>query len=418
MEKYKDIAELIFKYLKNDLTQEERSQLEVWSNQTVDHQQFFNEVSDAASIVKESIARQEEINAVNVKIAWEKLKLLGLPEELVEGTHKGKVLTLQWRKIAVAASILLFIVTGLYIWKQAPRSTGPPVVTTNVVPNDAKPHTKNAMLILDDGRRIVLDSIGNGLLAKQGGINITKLDNGVISYVPADNGKGGEMIYNTVYVPKGGDVVYLSLEDGSKVWLNAESSLRYPVAFGGEERKVEITGEAYFEVASSVANNGTGQKKRFIVSKGEMNVIVLGTKFNVNSYENEDNIKVTLLEGSVNVQSNIHGKKSNVVITPGQQAVLDDKDIKVISDVNVNQVMAWKNGKFVFKRTNIQVIMRQMERWYDLDPTQFEGEGVKQFGFNGEISRYNNASKVIELLEKTGTAKFKIEGKKIIVAQQ
>ena len=215
-----------------------------------------------------------------------------------------------------------------------------------------------------------------------------------------------KLIYNMVTVPKGGDVVYLQLSEGTKVWLNAESSIRYPVAFSEDERKVEITGEAYFEVTRS-------QAKKFIVSKGTMNIVVLGTRFNVNTYENEENIKVTLLEGSVKVQL----AQSERTIKPGQQSVLNNSSIDVLSDVDVSAVMAWKEGKFVFNNTNIQLIMRQMERWYDLEKTQFDNESVKQLAFNGAISRYNNASKVLELLEEAGSIHFKIQGKKVILSK-
>nr|WP_236065503.1 FecR family protein [Niastella soli] len=235
-------------------------------------------------------------------------------------------------------------------------------------------------------------------------MKVEKKDNGALSYSSDGLASSEKPLYNKVTVPKGSDVVYLQLSDETKVWLNAESSIRYPVAFKENERKVEITGEAYFEVAKS-------KGKRFVVSKGNMSVQVLGTKFNVNTYENEADIKVTLLEGSVKVQQ----EQSQKIIKPGEQAVVNGAKINVVSDVDLHQVMAWKEGRFVFNNTNIQLIMHQMERWYDLGPTQFENEAVKQWEFNGEISRYSNASKVLELLEKTGAVKFTVEGKKIVV---
>jgi ferric-dicitrate binding protein FerR (iron transport regulator) len=185
------------------------------------------------------------------------------------------------------------------------------------------------------------------------------------------------------------------------------------VVFSSDERNVEITGEAYFEVAKAPSNspNGGLRKKVFIVSKGNLNVTVLGTKFDVNTYGNEDGIKVTLLEGSVKVQR----KQLEQIIQPGQQAIVNEAKINVVSDVDLQQVMAWKDGKFVFNNTNIQMIMRQMERWYDLAPTRYENDAVKKWEFNGEISRYNNASKVLQLLEKTGSVKFTVEGRKIVV---
>jgi transmembrane sensor len=412
MQPLQQIAELIYKHITNELTEEERKELERWTHQSDENQYFFSEVSDAVRVLKESTARQEELKAVNVVQAWEKLHSMGLPEIKTEDPPRATVIRFHWRKIAIAASILLCITAAVWVLFPAAKNRAP-VVVQNKVTNDARPNTKVAILTLDDGKQINLDSLKNGVLAQQGNISVVRDKNGVIRYTYDGKQKSGTILYNTVSVPKGGDVVYLLLEDGSRVWLNAASSIRYPVVFDDNERKVEITGEAYFEVAKSLS-----AKKRFIVSKGNMNVTVLGTKFNVNTYDNEESIKVTLLEGSVKVEEEAAGKKYEKTIKPGQQAVLNGSIISVLDDVDIKQVMAWKDGKFVFKNTNIQLIMRQMERWYDLEPTRYESSAVRQWEFNGEISRYNNASKLLELLEETGSIKFKIEGKKIVVSQQ
>jgi len=328
-----------------------------------------------------------------------------------------------WRYAAAAAVLVLFVSIGAYVWRKSRRPSAPAIVQTPL-PVDVKPITSHATLTLDNGTTIVLDSLKTGLLATQGNSKVVKQQNGVLSYSAGEHGATGKLIYNTVTVPKGSDVVYLQLADRSRVWLNAESSIRYPVAFNEEERRVEITGEAYFEVASSNSGGAYGKpstpnggKRSFIVSKGNMSVVVLGTKFNVNAYDNEENIKVTLLEGSVKVQSEAGNQVIEKKIKPGQQAVLNKSVIDIVNDVDIEQVMAWKDGKFVFNNSNIQLIMRQMERWYDLEPTRFQNVAVKQWAFNGEISRYSSASKVLQLLEKTGSVKFTVEGKKIVVSQ-
>jgi ferric-dicitrate binding protein FerR (iron transport regulator) len=404
------MGSIIRKYSRQEISAEEQALLDNWIAKSEENKKFFDELIHKESLRAE-LTSYHEIET-RKEAAGDKMMEMTFP-----GEGRVKPMGWNWRRIATAAAIVLFVTAGLWIGLKKQQSPKQEVVVNTEVINDAKPTTKLAKLILDDGREIILDSVKSGVLAKQGNISVVKQSNGSIRYATEGENEGGKIKYNTVYVPKGGDVVYLTLEDGSKVWLNAESSIRYPVAFSNDERKVNVTGEAYFEVASSNLPGGGG-KRSFMVSKGSMNIIVLGTKFNVNTYDNEANIKVTLLEGSVKVQQNFNSKVFERTIKPGQQAVLGEAKIQVEDNVDINQVMAWKEGKFVFKKTNIQQITRQMERWYDLDPTQFEGDAVRQFGFNGEISRYNNVSKVIELLEKTGTAKFKVEGKKIIVSQR
>lgn len=397
MQQYDKISELLIRHLRQELTTEESAYLEEWLNESEKNRQFLEDINNTPELMADVRLYGEEKN-IDLRDAWEKMKAMGW-----EGRKRTRVISMKWRMVAAIAAGLM-IVFSIYLLRQLNKPEAPPVVVKNVK-QDATPKTKQAILTLDNGETIILDSLQNGLLATQGNTKVTRYSDGVLRYM---NGSGAnqQLIYNKVTVPKGSDVVYLQLSDQTKVWLNAESSIRYPVAFGEDERKVEITGEAYFEVMKS-------QKKKFTVSKGEMNVVVMGTSFNVNTYENEENIRVTLLEGSVKVQL----EKSERTIKPGQQAVLNSKTIDVLSDVDVQAVMAWKEGKFVFNNTNIQLIMRQMERWYDLEKTEFRNEAVKQLAFNGAISRYNNASKVLELLEEAGALHFTIQGKKVLLYQ-
>jgi ferric-dicitrate binding protein FerR (iron transport regulator) len=198
-------------------------------------------------------------------------------------------------------------------------------------------------------------------------------------------------------------MISVTLADGSRVWLNAGSSIKYPVAFISKERKVEITGEAYFEVAHNAS-------KPFIVTKGETSITVLGTHFNVNTYDDEDALRITLLEGSVAVKR----ESSNVKLKPGEQAVLSATSHSLLTtgSVDTDAVMAWKNGFFQFNNTPIDVIMRQVEKWYDVDVV-YNGS-IKQT-FNGKIPRTVNASDLFKILESTGWVHFKIEGKKVMV---
>jgi ferric-dicitrate binding protein FerR (iron transport regulator) len=245
--------------------------------------------------------------------------------------------------------------------------------------------------------------VGNGTLATQGNIKVVKLDNGQIAYQTAsgDASTPLSVTYNTLNNPRGSKVIDMQLSDGSHVWLNAGSSLTYPVAFVGNERKVQITGEAYFEVAHDAS-------KPFVVSKGVTSVEVLGTHFNVNAYDDEDALRITLLEGSVKVAS-----KGNLkVIKPGEQAVVAN-GINVNKDVNVEQVMAWKNGMFKFNNTNMKQIMREIARWYDVD-VEYQGD-FSDLNFGGFVSRQANISELLKRFSATEQVHFKVEGRKIIV---
>jgi ferric-dicitrate binding protein FerR (iron transport regulator) len=227
------------------------------------------------------------------------------------------------------------------------------------------------------------------------------MESGQIAY----KGTSEQVEYNTLSNPRGSKVISLVLADGSKVWLNAASTLKYPTAFVGNERKVDITGEAYFEVAHNAG-------MPFIVSKGETSVRVLGTHFNVNSYDDETSLNITLLEGSVKV---IKGNES-VLILPGQQAEVSNdiatpKSIKILA-ADVDDVLAWKNGLFSYKGAGIETIMRQVSRWYNVDVV-FQKQ-VKE-KFYAQVSRNTDVSNLLRMLEATKAVHFKIEGKTITV---
>jgi len=224
-------------------------------------------------------------------------------------------------------------------------------------------------------------------------------------------------------------VISLTLSDGTKVWLNSESSLKYPTAFNGNAREVEITGEAYFEVRSQESGARSGASP-FIVRKKDVSVTVLGTHFNVNAYDDEDVIKVTLLEGSVRMSSLLEDQGASlrggiprasgqsqlksVILKPGEQGVVtQNSELRTQNSVDLEAVMAWKNGKFIFNETSIDVIMKQISRWYDVE---VEYVGAKpDVHFIGDISRRENISEVLKMLEQTKAVKFSIEGEKIKV---
>jgi len=312
----------------------------------------------------------------------------------------GKVVPVLWRRMAVAASVLVAVAIGygLFFNKQGKNihEKGPLAV------KDFKPGGDKAILTLADGSTILLDSAHNGTLGQEGNTKILKLNNGELAYNTA-SGNTGEIRYNTIATPKGGQYQVV-LSDGTKVWLNAASSLHFPAAFAGKERRVEITGEAYFEVAHNAA-------MPFIVKNGDNEVRVLGTHFNVNAYSDEAAVKVTLLQGKVNVtQLNTHRSQ---LLAPGQQASMHaNSDIKLNDDVDLQSVMAWKDGLFDFSNADIKTIMRQIGRWYDIE-VSYEGN-ISEREFSGKISRNTNASNVLKILEQSNIH-FKIENKRIVV---
>jgi len=269
---------------------------------------------------------------------------------------------------------------------------------------DIQPGKNSAVLTLSNGTQILLDSAVNGALAQQGNMRVLKF-NGRIAYKADEGNSNVKPVYNTITTTRGNEYL-LILADGTKAWLNAASSIHFPTAFSGNERKVEITGEVYFEVAHDRSkpfkvefSNATGEK-------GE--VEVLGTHFDVNAYPDETNIKTTLLQGSVKVSQS----DKIQMLSPGQQAIISSDKITLKKDIDVAQITAWKNGYFLFNNTDIQSIMRQVSRWYDID-VSFEGK-IPSDGFTGKILRNVPLSKFLKVLE-MNDVKVRRDGRNVTV---
>jgi ferric-dicitrate binding protein FerR (iron transport regulator) len=317
--------------------------------------------------------------------------------------HKGdaspKFPKIHFRKLAVAA-LFIGVLLGTYFIYTANSFNQKGLAVKTVQPsNDIAPPTQaRATLKLADGSTVYLDSNVNGTLARQGGVEIRRNEVGEIIY----SGDASDAItMNTLSLPKGSKPIRLVLADGSLVWLNAASSITYPTAFVGQERRVSITGEAYFEVSEN-------KTMPFFVEHNQLLVKVLGTHFNVNTYENEASNKVTLLSGLVDVGN---GKVTRRLL-PGQQASVSTAGFSVKENTDTDEVMAWKNGQFYFGGSDIKSIMKQIERYYDVE-VEFRDEVPYQFV--AKISRDVNVSAFLEKLELTNLIHFKIEGKKIIV---
>jgi transmembrane sensor len=326
-----------------------------------------------------------------------------LPKEAVPNNLEEAIVNnaMRWYSIfskSLVAAILIFISVGTYFWLR-PASEPKAKIVSNVF-YDAPPGGNRAALTLANGKIITLDSLQNGIIVKMASFEVSKTKDGQLVYHVIENNtqKSG---LNTLTTPRGGQY-QIVLPDGSKVWLNAASSIKFPSVFKGKIREVELKGEAYFEVAKNAA-------MPFKVKSAHAQIEVLGTHFNVRAYPDEKVMKTTLVEGAVKITS---GNLSNV-LKPGEQAVLNgDNGMKVINDVDADVETAWKDGLFQFKDASIEEIMRQVALWYNLK-ISFEGE-IPQRYFTGKISRNVKASEFLNMLNYTGV-KFKLESGNIIV---
>ena len=323
-------------------------------------------------------------------------------KKIIQEQNNKPVKIMRWWRTAAAAIFILIIGSFIYLLFTQPKNhelTASVKKTELHLANDVLPGTKGAILTLSNGQQIVLDSAGNGQLASQGSTIIVNKNGQIVYYVKGNT--PGEILYNTMATNRGRQYQLL-LPDGTRVWLNAESSIRYPVAFTGSTRSVTISGEAYFEVAKN-------PEIPFIVKVNDIEVKVLGTHFNINAYDDEAVIKTTLLEGSVHVSlaGNI------TVLAPGQQVKMyKNGSTELIQHADTEEAVAWKNGLFQFNKADIQSVMRQIGRWYDLE-IAYQG-AVPKDRFGGKLPMDANVSQVLGALEQT-EVHFKIEGKKIIV---
>ena len=400
------IVSIIEKYSTGTLSAEEEHTLNEWLDGVSPEE--FHRTLDACTALPTGL---REYPSLPPKFAS------ALERALDDADGQEKTIPLfQWKKWTAVAAAILLLSAGAWWWLSHNRTPDAAVAV-----NDVAPGGNGAILTLADGRQIELDSTNNGFSATDGHAKIVKGSKDQLTYNATDGDAGTPgaatatnaatatratadksaiLVYNTLSTPRGRKISVV-LADGTKVWLNAASSIKFPTVFSGNQRQVEIRGEAYFEVAANV-------KKPFIVKKmgSDYEVQVLGTQFNINAYDDEDLIKTTLLEGAVRIK--------NKILRPGQQAVAgkDQDEVTVVPNVNTGEVMSWKNGVFNFDRADIHTVMRQIARWYDVD-VEYKGTITRHFG--GTISQDVNVSQVFKMLELTGAVRFTIEGRKITV---
>lgn len=336
-----------------------------------------------------------------------------------QSQRRTRIIHRNWMYAAAAAALIFITITVVIFRSNKPVNEINQVVEIPktiikekpLYKNDIKPGGNQAILTLADGTKIVLDKAAEGTLARQGNTTVIKLDDGRLAYNMQTVSKirTTKMTYNTLSTPRGGQY-RVTLPDGTIVWLNASTSLRFPIAFTGNERKVEVKGEAYFEVAKNEA-------MPFIVTAENSEIKVLGTHFNVSAYADDKVLKTTLLEGSVEFsvvkKAGSENEAGTIKLQPGQQAQLNDANTLTVVEADTKEAIAWKNGYFIFNNEDIESIMQKIMRWYDVKVVYDVND--KNIYFTGNISRAENVSEVLRVLELTETVHFKIEGKTITV---
>ncbi|MNJ98387.1 fec operon regulator FecR [compost metagenome] len=373
-----DARKLIQRYLNDDLSHEEQLIVEQWFAKNLEDSGY---IPDYSRIIE---ADNRIWSNLNTHIEDEK--------------NKNKPIRL-WPRI-ISAAVVLFILSFItYFFLYKPDRTQQLV---EIKSNDILPGKNKAILTLADGKKIFLSDAEKGIVAQQGGAEITKRGQGGLSYHVADKKSINPSLYNTMSTPRGG-TYKLILEDGTQVVLNAMSSITYPTSFAGTERRVVLHGEAYFNVTHNT-------KKPFKVVSNGQTVQVLGTQFNVSAYKDEPTTETTLLVGSVKVTND---QLETVYLKPGQQS-RGAEHLTLATDVDVNEAIAWKDGFFHFNDADVPTVMRALSRWYDVD-IEYQGNPTKR-RFTGDIHRDMTVSKALEVISLL-KIRFRVEKKKIIVIQ-
>jgi ferric-dicitrate binding protein FerR (iron transport regulator) len=380
---------LLERYQLNECSPEEQEELDAWFHAwnpgTADMRNWLQEAGGAEALTEELYADFRERVAPPAK-------------------RKGGAV---WYKVAVAAAVLIALLIVFYQKQQGGElaQTDKNKQATQPV-HDIKPGSNKAVLKLADGSEIVLSDSGNAHIATQNNTEIQRLQSGGIGY-QAMQGLTDDQppVYNTLTTPRGAKFT-LTLSDGTMVTLDAASSITYPVVFKGKERRVQITGQAYFDVVHNASS------PFHVEAKGQL-IEDLGTAFNVNAYNDDPFIKITLVEGLVDVSNDME----KVSLVPGQQAMIKDGESKMrVKVVNVEEVVAWKNGWFIFNQESLQNMMKQAGRWYDAEIVIDPAIANKKLG--GNISRYKEISELLENLKLTGGIDYRIEGRKVTLTKK
>ena len=382
----KDIHELILAYLREDISEEEMSRLRVWLDENERHQRLLEELRDKDVLQREI----GEYVSFDTSRRWGQLK-----EAMEEPVRKGRSLLKVWG--AVAAVVVAFV-GGLLYWQMtgSPQPEVKQVAIARIEQGGMR-----AVLITETGQQVVLQGLKDTCLNITGTETLNIREDGSLKYSLSALSSMPE--WHTLRIPKGGEYKIV-LDDGTEIWLNSASELKYPAHFVGNERRVQLTGEAYFQVARNEA-------APFIVETRDMDVKVLGTSFNVSVYEDEESCHATLVEGRVEVNDKVNGEK--VVLTPGKQALLRGGEMTV-REVNTKLYTLWRLDRFTFASEDMEGVIRKLSRWYNVD-FFFANSSMKQKRFTGSLPKYADISQVLKMIEMTTDIKFEIKEHTIMI---
>ena len=383
----KEIHELLLAYLQDDISEEEMIRLQGWLDENERHRKLLDELRD-----KEVL--QQEIGAYasfDTSRRWIQLK-----EEMDKTSRKRRLLLRVWK--SVAAVFVVAVAGGLLYW-QITDSARP--VEEQVLVAQIRPGETQAVLITGKGQQLLLQGLKDTCLDITGNETLKISKDGSLEYSLSALSRMPE--WHTLQVPRGGEYKIV-LDDGTEIWLNSASELKYPAHFVGNERRVCLVGEAYFQVARNEA-------APFIVETRDMDVKVLGTSFNVSAYEDEENSHATLVEGRVEVDDKVNGEK--VTLTPGEQALLQGKEM-VVREVNTKLYSMWRLDRFTFASEDMEGVIRKLSRWYNVN-FFFSNSSMKQKRFTGSLPKYSDISQVLKMIEMTTDIKFQVKGNTIII---
>lgn len=385
MDQHQHIAILFRKYLNNECTPEEAAALMAFIRSSKNRELI-------QSLLDDHLQDGEDKGWMYRAQTDRIFQRLNLNEDLEEDEVKSRSIRLTFFKTAAAAVLILASVWAIFVISSPAKKE----VTAARAAEDVLPGGNKAVLVLPDGRQVKLDSLQTGNPGSDESSVIKRSADGHLVYCVANNNKLKGL--NTIKTPRGGQYE-VALPDGSRVWLNAASSITYPAAFNAGERRIMLTGEAYFEIASLWRNN---RKVPFVVETDRQKIEVLGTRFNVNAYNDETGIKTTLIEGKVKVTT----ENETVILKPSQEFNLGAEGIST-KKVDVEPAIDWKNGDFLFADEDLKSVMRKIARWYNVEVI-YDSE-IPEESLSGQISRSRNLSDVLRMLELSGDTKFRIE---------
>ena len=383
----KEIHELLLAYLRDDISEEEMIRLQGWLDENERHRKLLDELRDKEVLQQEIVAYA----SFDTSRRWIQLK-----EEMDKTSRKRRLLLRVWK--SVAAVFVVAVAGGLLYW-QITDSARP--VEEQVLVAQIRPGETQAVLITGKGQQLLLQGLKDTCLDITGNETLKISKDGSLEYSLSALSRMPE--WHTLQVPRGGEYKIV-LDDGTEIWLNSASELKYPAHFVGNERRVCLVGEAYFQVARNEA-------APFIVETRDMDVKVLGTSFNVSAYEDEENSHATLVEGRVEVDDKVNGEK--VTLTPGEQALLQGKEM-VVREVNTKLYSMWRLDRFTFASEDMEGVIRKLSRWYNVN-FFFSNSSMKQKRFTGSLPKYSDISQVLKMIEMTTDIKFQVKGNTIII---